>query len=169
MRIHMSKLSGGDTQVLAGAARGRSARAQLLERTGSEPSQPETVFLDFQNVEVATASYLRESVLFFRDEIRRRRSNFYPVIANPPKLVLEELRILVMARCDALMICSLDKDDHVCDSYLLGDLDPKQRFTFDLVQDLSETSAAELMREYGKAKRQQCRRRGITVWQVLPT
>lgn len=153
MRVHMHKLGGGDTQVLAGATKGRRARAELLERTGSEPSEPEKIFLDFQNVEVATASYLRESVLSFRDEIRRRRSNYYPVIANPRELVVEELRILVTTRGDALMLCSLDQDNHIKRPYLLGELDPKQRFTFDLVRRLGETSAAELMLGYGESEK----------------
>ena len=153
MRVRMSDLTDGDPRVLAGSTKGRKARAQLLERTGSEPNQPETVFLDFQNVEVTTASYLRESVLSFRDEIRRRRSNYYPVVANPGELIVEELRVLVTARGDALILCSLDEDDKVHRHDLVGELDPKQRFTFDLVQQRGETRAAELMREYGESEK----------------
>ncbi len=36
----------------------------------------------------------------------------------------------------------------------LGDLDPKQRVTFDLVCERGETDAAELMRQYGGTKTQ---------------
>lgn len=56
---------------------GRNARAgrrgewpgdagKLLVAVGAEPERPEPVFLNFAGVEVATASFLRESVLAFR-------------------------------------------------------------------------------------------------------
>jgi hypothetical protein len=149
----MTVLSDGDGRVLAGAITGRRARAKLLEHTAAEPAQPEPVFLDFQNVEVATASYLREAVLSFRDEVRQRRSNLYPVIANASDLVTEELRVLVMPRGDVLMLCSLDESGKPHQHRLIGELDPKQRITFDLVQKRGETGAAELMREYGKREK----------------
>src|SRR5882724_7589659 len=95
IRIRMRDLEEGDSPVLAGAINGRKALARLLDRTAREPTAPETVFLDFDGVEVATASFLRESVLAFRDAVRRRRSNLYPAIANANELVAEELQVLV--------------------------------------------------------------------------
>jgi hypothetical protein len=118
-------------------------------RSSKEPEQPEQIFLDFKDVEVATASFLRESVLAFRDGVRRRRSNLYPVIANVGDLVSDELKLLVTAQGNALMLCSLDDNDQPHEQRLLGELDPKQRITFDLVQKRGETDAAELMRAYG--------------------
>jgi hypothetical protein len=70
MRIRMRDLADGDGRVLAGAINGRKAVARLLELTAREPDQPDTVFLDFEGVDVATASFLRESVLAFRDAVR---------------------------------------------------------------------------------------------------
>jgi len=153
MRISMTLLTDGDGSVLAGAIAGRKARAKLLELTGSEPNQAETVFLDFDKVQVATASYLRESVLSFRDEVRQRHSNFYPVIANASELVSEELRVLVTARGDALMLCSLDDGGNPHQPHHIGELDPKQQFTFDVVRQRGITDAAELMREYGVSEK----------------
>src|ERR1700730_417131 len=100
-----------------------------------------------------TASFLRESVLAFRDAVRRRRSNLYPVIANASDLVADELKLLVMARGNALTLCSLDKNGRPHDQHLLGELDPKQRITFDLVPERGETDAAELMRDYGESEK----------------
>ena len=125
----------------------------MVELTGCEPNAPEAVFLDFAGVEVATASFLRETVLEFRDTVRRRRSNFYPVIANASDLVADELVVLVNSQGNVLMLCSLDANDQPHQPRLVGDLDPKQRFTFDLVQKRGETDAAELMRDYGESEK----------------
>ena len=138
--------------MLAGALSGRKVLAKLLERTGREPVAPELVFLDFANVSVATASFLRESVMVFRDLVRGRRSNFYPVIANACDTVTDELAVLVAPYGDVLLLCTLDKDGRVRDPHLAGDLDPKQRITFDLVHQRGETDAAELMREHGRGE-----------------
>jgi len=150
MRIYMSKL--GNAEVLAGAVNGRKVFEKLLERTEKEPAVPEPLFLDFAGVNVATASFLRETVLAYRDAVRRRRSNFYPVIANANQVVEEELKILVSTGGDVLMLCLLDENELPHEPRLLGKLDPKQRLTFDLVQERGVTDAAELMREYGKGE-----------------
>jgi hypothetical protein len=153
MLVSMLELSDGDRHVLAGVLSGRKVLAKLVERCSKEPDQPEPVFLDFKGVEVATASFLRESVLAFRDSVRRRRSNLYPVIANAGDLVADELKLLVTAQGNALMLCSLDDNGRPSEQRLLGDLDPKQRLTFDLVRERGETDAAELMREYGEREK----------------
>jgi hypothetical protein len=100
-------------------------------------------------VEVATASFLRETVLAFRDTVRRHRSNFYPVIANAAPLVAEELKVLVASHKDVLMLCALDQDGRPHQPQILGELDPKQKFTFDLVQQSGLTDATQLWRENG--------------------
>lgn len=148
MKINMMELVGVD--VLAGALTGKKVLAKLVELTDQEPAAPEAVFLDFDRVKVATASFLRETVLAYRDTIRRRRSNFYPVIANANDLVEEELKVLVTSDSDVLMLCTLDENNHPHEPRILGKLDPKQRLTFDLVQRRQETDAAELMREHGE-------------------
>jgi|SRR5579859_8206666 len=153
MRISMHDLADGDSKVLAGALTGRKVFAKLVERTSHEPDRAEPVFLDFGDVEVATASFLRESVLEFRDAVRRRRSNFYPVIANPNDLVAEELKVLVSAHGNALMLCTLDDVGQAHQPRIVGELDPKQKLTLDLVRQLRETDAAELMRDHGESEK----------------
>lgn len=148
MKINLEELGG--SAVLAGALSGRSALNDMLAVTTTEPASPEPVFLDFSGVEVATASFLRESVLAFRDIIRGRRSPFYPVVANANDIVRDELVELLRSRGDALMTCILDEEGAVRDAAPLGELDPKQRVTFDLVCEHGETDAGALMREYGK-------------------
>lgn len=148
MRISMSEVGGG--KVLAGALRGRDVLGRLLTLTREEPNRPEPVFLDFEEVEVATASFLRESALAFRDVVRGRRSNLYPVLANVNDAVRDELVELVRPRSGVLMACTLGDDGTVIAADPIGELDPKQRMTFDLVRQRGETDAGELMRDHGE-------------------
>ena len=133
MKISLLAIGGRDG--LAGALNGRSALNALLSMTATEPANPEPVFLNFTGIEVATASFLRESILAFRAIVRGRRSKFYPVVANPNDAVREELLELLMPRGDVLMLCALDEADAVTMAAPLGELDPKQRLTFDLVHE----------------------------------
>ena len=73
-RIDIHAVTG--MKVLFGAPRGSEMFAKLIEHISPEPAKPEPIFLDFEKIEVATASYLRESVLAFRDFVRGRRSMF---------------------------------------------------------------------------------------------
>ena len=131
--------------ILAGALTGRRILGRLLERIDGQPESPEPLYLDFNGIDIATASCLRECILEFRDIVRRRWTNCYPIVANANDSVTEELCVLLTQR-DVLMLCSLDKKGRPDSPRLLGDLEPKQRVTFDLVTKLGETDAGELMR-----------------------
>jgi hypothetical protein len=149
MVISMAAVGGKRSKVLAGAPNGRAAFAKLLSEAVQEPLVPEPLYLDFVEIDIATASYLRESVLQFRDMVRRQRSNFYPVVANANAQVIEELTLLIQASNDILMTCALDEQGIPSQATLIGNLDPKQKLTFDLVNQKGETDASELMREHG--------------------
>lgn len=139
----------GGTPILAQAINGRNVFRKLLAMTEAEPPVPTPVFLDFSEVEVATASFLRESVLAFRDAVRGRRSNLYPIVANTNEAVRDELVEVLRFRGDVLMVCTLENSGVVSDLAPLGELDPKQRLTFELVSRHGETDAGELMRLHG--------------------
>lgn len=145
MHILMRDL--GESEILAGALNGKKVLGKLMERISSEPDDPERVFLDFQGIEVATASFLRECILEFRNTVRRRRSNFYPVVANANETVTEELSILLAPQRDVLLLCTVDDHEIASSPRFAGDLEPKQRITFDLIQKLGKTDAGELMRK----------------------
>lgn len=142
-RIVIGEFSAGP--VLSGALRGQQLLVKLLPEVSTEPSEPEPVFLDFTGIETATASFLRESVLAFRDFFRSRRSNIFPVIANANGAVCEDLGELIKSRGGVLVICDLSTDGQVSNPRILGSLDPKQQLTFDLVCKFGKTDAAELM------------------------
>jgi hypothetical protein len=150
MILNMAEL-GGDA-VLSGAISGRTAFAEMLKRTAAEPSDITPVLLDFGWVDVATSSFLRESVLAFRDAIRSRKSNYYPIVANAKPAVQEELEELLSRRGGVLMACTT-RDGRVIESSLIGTLDPKQKLTFELVQQRRETDAGELMRDFAETDR----------------
>lgn len=151
MVIEMNSIGGRVQKVLAGAPAGRLTLGKLLSETNQEPLAPEPVFLDFARIEVATASFLRESVLRFRDAVRNHNSNFYPVVANANDQVKEELALLLQGGGDAIMTCSID-DQGTSNPALIGNLDPKQNLTFELVNRLGETDASDLMNRYGSAE-----------------
>lgn len=129
--------------VLAGAISGRRLLSALIAATPSA-DVPTFAFLDFSEVQVATASFLRESVIGFRDYARQSLPNIYPVVANLPAAVTEELDFFVRARGDVLLSCSLASDGNVTGARLIGDLDPVQRATFDAVREFGAISAPEL-------------------------
>ena len=144
MHIRMRDLVGNE--VLAGALTGRKILGLLLERMGKLTANPEMVMLDFKGVEIATASFLRESILEFRTIVRRRWINGYPVLANASDSVIEELLVLLVPQRDVFMLCALDEEGTPHSARLVGDLEPKQRITYELVQKLGDADAAELMR-----------------------
>jgi len=135
-----------ENDVLAGALTGRRILGALLERIDGEPAGPEPVYLDFSGIQLATASFLRECILEFRDIVRRRWTNCYPVVANANDSIVEELSVLLGPQRDVLMLCTLSSDGSPASPRLLGELEPKQRVTFDLVKKLGEADAGELMR-----------------------
>jgi len=123
------------------------AFSALREKTAQEPLAAEILFLDFNDVQIATASFLRESVINFRDAVRRQHSNFYPVVANANERVFEELKLLIEAKGGAIMTCFLGEVGKPVKSVLLGELDPKQRLTFDLVSKFGQVEASSLARQ----------------------
>jgi hypothetical protein len=148
MRLDLRELA--QTEVLAGALNGKSLLMSLLQATMSEPAEPEPLLIDFSGIEVATASFLRESVLALSKIVRSRRSNFYPVIANPNEMVRDELTELTVSRGEVLMTCGVDDGGVVRSTATIGNLDPKQKITFHAVSQRGETDAGELMRQNGE-------------------
>ena len=158
MHIDLKQIGGAD--VLAGVNKGQAALGRLLERVAVEPDGPQPVFLDFGGVKVATASFLRESCIALRNVIRGRDSLYYPVFANVNDSIRDELLELSRGRGEVFLTCHVTKDGKVSRAALVGDLEAKQRLTFDLVKQHGETDAGELMRKYGK--REQTRH--ATAW-----
>ena len=156
MRHYLLDLMDGQT-VLSGAIAGRRLLSALIAATPSADS-PTALFLDFNDVEVATASFLRESVIAFRDYARQSLPNIYPAAANLNAAVAEELDFFVRSRGDVLWSCELDSQGNVIVARLIGELEPAQRVTFNAVLESGATSAPELATRFADA------RIGPTAW-----
>lgn len=156
MRHRLLDMMDGQT-VLSGAIPGRKLLSVLIAATPAVLA-PTPAFLDFASIEVATASFLREAVIGFRDYARQSLPNIYPAVANPTSAVAEELDFFVRARGDVLWACQLDAEDAVVGARLIGDLDPAQRSTFDAAVSLGAITAPELAARYAD------QRIGATAW-----
>lgn len=144
MRIQIKSLM-GNQEVLGGTAEGRRLMGILLLEV-HEPSEPSPLFLDFEGVEVATASFLREGPMAFRQHLRSAGSKLYPVVANANDKVLDDLQLLLNDRGDAIFACTLSRRDAIRNVRLVGRLDEKQATTLDLVGRLREVDTATLIK-----------------------
>lgn len=142
MRHRLIELMGGQT-VLSGAIPGRKLLSALVAATPSAEA-PTPAFLDFADIQVATASFLREAVIGFRDYARQSLRNVYPAVANLLPVVAEELDFFVRTRGDVLWSCQLGPDDAVLSASLIGELDLAQRSTFEAARDLGAITAPQL-------------------------
>ena len=142
MILSLYDLSGGQT-ILSGVHAGRKLFAQLVAQA-APPPQDEVAYLDCANIMVATGSFLRESILAFRDYARTTLPHLYPVVANPSEAMVEELDFLLKHRKDALWICHLDSAGQVEQASIIGELDVGHRTTLQMVTALRTASAPDL-------------------------
>ena len=129
--------------VLASSIEGQKAFADLVQKTPAV-SAPEVCFLDFDGISVATASFLRDSVVAYRNHTRSHWAYLYPVLANMNAAVKEEFADFLRTRGDAFVICALSSDDHPTDVQVIGQLDGKQLTALKAVLALGETDARTL-------------------------
>jgi DNA-binding transcriptional ArsR family regulator len=134
---------------LSGAGRGRLLLARLIEWTANQ-SPRGTLLLDFRGVATATASFLRESVLAFRDYARTYQPELFPVVANLNDELREEFDELLRQRREAMLACSADKRGKVVADQVLGVLEPGLAATLEVIRTRGAVSPGEL-RE-GKVK-----------------
>lgn len=145
MRFPLAKFA--SDKVLATSQLGKRVFAELVGELQS-PSTPTLFYLDFEAVEVATMSFLRESVVAFRNYARGHVPHLYPVAANLTPGVREELHDFLRLRADALVICKLRGPSKIADAEIIGQLDGKQLATFQAVVAAGETDAVELAKQF---------------------
>lgn len=135
-------------RVLAGSIPGKRAFSDLVSQT-EVPTKPELCFLDFRNVAVITSSFLRDSVIAYRNHARSAWPFLYPVAANLSPEVREELETWLAETGDVFVICDL-VDDAPTNVAMLGSLDGKQLVALRGVIDLGETDVATLASRVGE-------------------
>jgi hypothetical protein len=146
MRIlALPMLQPGDEPVLAGRLSGKRA---FLSALGRLPviAEPTLILLDFAGVDLATSSFLSESVLPLRDHLGVRGQPGYVVAANLNDVVREEIEEMLRRSGDALITCT-NTAGGIRDVQLCGKLEDKLRETLGLVSSKGETTAAALQKE----------------------
>src|SRR5689334_20625221 len=98
MRISVQQVVGDP--VAAGAIRGKKVFADLILALPKSPKTPSPLFLDFAGIEIATASFLRESLFALKDYLRNTSSLLYVVAANLNPDVWDELAVIAHAKGD---------------------------------------------------------------------
>lgn len=132
---------------LAGALHGQQVLGALIS-SAPHPTEPTPLYLDFGKVKTATASFVRACVLGFKDYARKQNPNLYPVVANAPAVVLEDLLIVLNGRGDAMAICDLDEQGAVSNARVIGQLESKQLQTLEAVRDAGEADAGGLYEKF---------------------
>jgi hypothetical protein len=144
--------------VLTGAIPGKNLLARMIAEI-QRRAEPTLLFLDFTGVEVATNSFLQESILGIRDYCRSAKTNLYPVIANANDIVVEELRTMLEDHGEAMVICQLDEQGNASNAAVIGVLEEKQEITLDAVKALKRADAHALMEKFKLTEKI-----GITGW-----
>lgn len=147
-----------DDGVLATSPLGKKVFSAIIAEIPSAPGSSTPFYLDFVDVEVATTSFLRDSVVAFRDYVRLHLRHLYPVPANLSDAVREELRAFLVDHSDAIPTCNLSAKGQVTRPEVLGTLDGKQLATLQAVIEAGETDAPTL------AQNASTENVGITAW-----
>jgi len=145
-KINIIDISEGNT-ILAGGPYGRIFLSRLIQ-TAEKNKNPEPLFLNFKGIDVATGSFLRASILGFRDYCRSAELNLVPVVANPNEEMIEEFSLILELKNDALVTCRLDENDHPYDARVIGELEDKQKVTLETVLIEREVNAVDLEKKY---------------------
>lgn len=148
MIINMKEIS--DTQVLAGSVFGKKVFVRIIEKSIIDLTSPSPLLLNFCNVDLATASFLRETVFAVKSYMRLRRSTYYPVVANINDTIREELLILADAMNDAVISCNHSLEENYSNSMLIGNLEPKLQEVFDYITQAGSATAVRLRRCLGE-------------------
>lgn len=139
-----------DLTSLTGVARARELLSRLISWTANQ--QPKGILvLDFAGVGAASASFLRESILAFRDWARAYEPDLYPVLANLSDGVREEFDILLRDRGEAMPGCRLGPGSELLDAEVLGALEPGLNETLTMIRERGPVTLQDLWRT-GDAK-----------------
>lgn len=127
---------------LTGVARARQLLAKLITWT-AETSPKGTLILDFNGVGDASASFLRESILAFRDYARAYQPELFPVLANISDAVREEFNTLLKDRGEAMPGCRLDAAGTPVEPEILGILEPGLSQTLEMIRERGQMTLGD--------------------------
>ena len=129
--------------ALTGVSRARQLLSKLIAWTATG-SPKGTLILDFADVGNASASFLRESILAFRDYARAYQPELFPVLANVTDDVREEFDTLLKARGEAMPGCRLDASGSPVEAEVLGELEPGLSQTLERIRQRGQVTLMDL-------------------------
>jgi hypothetical protein len=141
LRLDLAELA--QQHILSGSLAGKRLFTQLVGQT-HPTSEVELCFLDFEKVQVATSSFLRDSVVAYRDYVRRQYPTLYPIGVNVNGDVREELHSFLSSQRDAWIICKLDEWEQASSAAVVGHLEGRASETLMEVIKRGETDAPTL-------------------------
>ncbi|HUG92532.1 MAG TPA: hypothetical protein VML55_16960 [Planctomycetaceae bacterium] len=133
-------------EVLGGAVQGERLFADLFAR--ANPADAQLIVLDFAGIQLATSSFLRESVMAFRSVCSVRHPRSPVIIANANAAVVEELEEILLRQRDAMAICHLPPKGEPHQPRVIGELEPAQATTLRAVLDMGQSDAMGLARRF---------------------
>jgi hypothetical protein len=154
-KISLLKLA-KENDVLAGSSSGRRMCDALW--AAAKFSEGGLFVIDFLGISVATSSFLRESVLAFRNRTRAEKPDLYPVVTNLVANVEEELTGLLKQTGEAFWVFDFTKSA-VKKHRLIGRLDPKLKETLELIENGHGYDAATLWKGTNSTESV-----GVTAW-----
>lgn len=145
--IQLDEVAG--STVLAGGTEGLAAQKEVTTKLAQRRSK--LCCIDFENVDCATASFLREAVFGTRDAMRRTGSST-PLILTNASLVVQEEILLVSRSLGTSVVHATRSDDRFSNPSILGELDSAQLETLELILKLGEATATDLSIENPSVK-----------------
>jgi hypothetical protein len=128
---------------LTGVARARQLLAKLIAWTADEAPKG-TLIIDFTGIADASASFLREAILAFRDYVRAYQPELFPVLANIAANVREELDTLLKARGEAMPACRIDDAGRAVDADIIGALEASLSQTLAMIRERGPLALSDL-------------------------
>jgi len=111
-----------------------------------DSAQPGLHAIDFENVRLATVSWLREAVLALQKYAAAMRPEIVLIVVNLAELVREELAVALEATGNVIVAASVSRDLQVRNPVLMGRLDPALSETLRVVQGQGEFDASFVSR-----------------------
>lgn len=115
-------------QILGGALQGERLLADILACYKSTSTWTPPLVVDFESISLATASYLRTSVIAFRSIVSAEAPETPFIIANANPEIEDELLLLMERLGDVVMSCR-HSGGKLHTPRLLGRLDPMMQVT----------------------------------------
>lgn len=127
-----------NTPTLLGIAAGRASTERLFSSVEASMNAPLTL-LDFQGMELVTASAARESIFKLAAHLAEHGSLLICVNAN--EATLDELTFAATALKQPIVVATLNEDGEIDTPRVIGQLEAVQTKTLQLVGRLGEVDA----------------------------